>query len=293
MGIIDRSHAMVSGGLEAFLSRADALFAGSESLDAPTGSYLRLGLSSSFYLPKHGGHDFRVLLRAKVRLPKTNNKLQVIVDRGLETFTRSESQTEAERALGQTTRDDDFFIGLRAIVAETFKVNLTADTGLRFSGLSPDPFVRGRAQHIFEAGQWKVPLSETLLWRRLDATSAATELAFLREISPSSIVSVNSNATFRFRPERFDLSQVISYSNRLDDDSLISVEAGAFGHTRPELQVTAYTVALRYRKRLYRDWVLMEIRPQLSFPRERDFDTVPSITFGIEAYFGKTKFPDP
>ena len=292
-GFVDRSHEKFSGNLEAFLRKADALFAGSESYDAPTGSYLQLGGAMTFVRPKDGDNDYRALIRAKIRLPRTNSRLQLIVDRGLDTITRSDSETEAERALRLREVDDNLFVGLRAVISDTLKVNLTADTGLRLRGTSLDPYVRGRAQRVFEAGQWKIPLAETLLWRRFDGASAATELTFVREISASTLLILGSNATFRDRTDYFDLSEVITLSRRLDDRSLVAAEVGAFGRTKPTLEATTYTLALRYRRRIHRDWMILEIRPQISYPRDHRYDPVPSLTLQLEAYFGKGRFPEP
>jgi hypothetical protein len=292
-GLVDRSHEKISGHVEAFLRKADALFAGPDSSDASTGSYVQLGGAMTFVRPKDGDHDFRALIRAKIRLPRTNDKLQLIVDRGLDTLTRSQSETEADRALRRREVDEDLFVGLRAVISETLKVSLTADTGLRLKGTSLDPYVRGRAQRIFEAGQWRIPLSETLLWRRVDGASAATDLAFAREVSASTILILASNATFRDSSDYFDLSEVFTLSRRLNDRSLVALEAGAFARTKPSVEATTYTLALRYRRRVHRDWVVMEIRPQISYPREQHYDPVPSLTVQMEAYFGKGKFPEP
>jgi len=57
--------------------------------------------------------------------------------------------------------------------------------------------------------------------------------------------------------------------------------------------VSAYTLAVRYRQRFWRDWIIGEVRPQLTFPRERDFDVVPSFTLRLEAYFGRGQLPMP
>lgn len=290
---IDRSHERISEGVEAFISRVDGLFAGRESHDAPTGSYVRLGGDLVFRRAKHGGNDTITFIKAKIRLPRTDNRLQLIVDQGIDAITRSESQREAERVQGNQRDEDDVFLGLRGIVTETLKVSLTSDAGLRFHGLSVDPYVRGRAHRVFDLGAWSAPLSETLLWREHQGFTAATELAFLREITSSTVFSVASNATFVDRAHAWEFSEVLALSRRLEGHALLAYEAGAFGSSRPNSRVTAYTLAVRYRQQFLRDWIIGEIRPQLTFPRDRDFDLVPSLTLRLEAYFGKGQLPLP
>lgn len=164
---------------------------------------------------------------------------------------------------------------------------------MRFRGLSPNPYVRGRAQRVFTAGAWNVPLSETLLWREKEGFTAATELAFLRELAPQLVFSASSNATFVDSTNTWDLSEVLALSKRMDSKALLVYEAGVFGATRPSTSVTAYTLAVRYRQRFWRDWIIGEVRPQLTFPRSRDYDVVPSLIFRLEAYFGKGQLPLP
>lgn len=292
-GLLDRSHDTISGGIEAFISRVDGLFAGSESHDAPTGSYIRAGGEVSLHRARHGGTVSRGFISVKIRLPRTSDRLQLVIDQGIESITRSASQKEADRSRGIDNDDEDVFIGLRGIAKETLKISLTSDVGLRFHGLTPDPYVRGRALRVFEAGEWKIPLSETLLWRENQGFTAASELVFLREVAANLVFSAASNATFVDSSNNWVLSEVLALSHRMTNDALLSYEAGAFGDTRPDTVLTAYTLAVRYRQRYWRDWIIGEIRPQFTFPRERDFNAVPSLTFRLEAHFGKGKLPVP
>lgn len=291
--LLDRSHDRISSGVEAVISRVDGLFAGRGSHDAPTGSYLRAGGEVTLHRSRDGGTASRGFISAKIRLPQTSDRLQLVIDQGIESMTRSESQKEADRTRGSNTNDEDVFIGLRGIAKETLKISLTSDLGLRFHGINPNPYVRGRALRVFTAGQWHIPLSETLLWREREGFTAASELAFLRELAPQLVFSATSNGTFVDETNNWQLSEVLALTHRMESDAVLTYEAGAFGSTRPNTVLTAYTLAVRYRQRFWRDWIIGEIRPQLTFPRERDFAMVPSLTLRLEAYFGKGKLPVP
>jgi hypothetical protein len=45
-------------------------------------------------------------------------------------------------------------------------------------------------------------------------------------------------------------------------------------------------MSVRYRQRILRDWLFYEIIPQVSFPRERDFEATPGILLRLEMLFG-------
>lgn len=277
--------------LEAVLRRADSLFSGDQTYDAPTGSYVQVGGGWTARREQDGGGEALLITRAKINLPKSNEKVQVLIDRDIDNVFRSSSDRAAATAAGQTAPDDNAFIGLRGIAEETLKVRLTADVGVRPRGLTPDPYVRGRAERIFTLGEWHAPLSETLLWRRSEDFSATTQLGLLRTLRPDTVLSVYSTATWRDRTNAFDLSEVASITHRIADRALVSVELGVYGQTEPLWRATAYSFAVRIRRRIHSDWLLLEVRPQLIYPESTGFQPVPSLTVTLEMFFGQATFP--
>jgi hypothetical protein len=57
--------------------------------------------------------------------------------------------------------------------------------------------------------------------------------------------------------------------------------------TRPRNQAVEYLAVVRYRQKIWRDWLFYEIAPQARFPRDRDFDFTPGILFRLEMIFGR------
>jgi hypothetical protein len=41
-------------------------------------------------------------------------------------------------------------------------------------------------------------------------------------------------------------------------------------------------LAVRYRQRLWKDWLYAEIAPQVRYHRDRNFDNIPGILFRLE-----------
>jgi hypothetical protein len=283
---LDRPHRGMTSLVESLTTRADALFSGDRGYDAPTGSYVALGSRATLRRPQDEGNDLQAITRVRLNLPRTQERLKLLVERDLENLTKSAGQRETEVAAGVAERDDNPYVALRGVAAERLKVGLTADVGVRLRSTEPDPFARLRAQRIFEWNGWTIPLSETLLWRRSEELSAATELAFLYPLSQDLALSLISNATWRRPIQGFDLGQTATLVWRTSQRSLAGVELVAIGHTVPQSEVTAYSAALRYRRLLYGDWLVLELRPQLTYPRDKDFRAVPSFILQLEAWFG-------
>jgi hypothetical protein len=287
---LDRSQETASDFVEAILQRADALFSGNRSYDAPTGSYLMLGGKFTFRREEDGADAQSPITRAKISLPKTERRLQLLIERDIEGTTTSDSQRDAQVAAGQATADNNPYLGLRALNAERLKLKLSADAGVRMRS-PPDPFARVRAARIFNAGAWQIPVSETLLARYTEPFSATTEIGFLRGITADTAVAFTTNATWRQNLRGFDLSQTANAAWLINQRSLLALELGAYGTTQPVWQDTAYSAALRYRRKVYRDWLLAELRPQIVYSRSENFRPQPSITLQVEVYFGKNYLP--
>lgn len=283
---LEHQHEAVSKLVEALLRRADSLFSGDYSVDAPTGSYVQLIARTTQRRPADASSDYDLLPRAKITLPKTNDRLQVFLEQDLPNAGRSETQRDAQTVAGQQPRDLTQYLGLRGIGIERLRTQLTADVGVRMR-IPPDPFARVRAQRIFALEDWKIPLSETLLYRTSDQGSSTTELGFLRPLGKDFALSLNTTATWREVTRYFELGETAMLTQRIDPRSLIHYELGVYGQTEPNTRTTVYSAALRYRRRLYSDWLLMEVRPELLYPRDRAFHPLPSITFQLEMYFGE------
>jgi hypothetical protein len=84
---------------------------------------------------------------------------------------------------------------------------------------------------------------------------------------------------------------VATFTRRIHDRALLSAEFGVYGSSAPELQVNAWSMALRYRRKLGRDWLLGELRPQLIYPRSNGFQPVPSLTVSVEVLLGQGRLP--
>ena len=59
--------------------------------------------------------------------------------------------------------------------------------------------------------------------------------------------------------------------------------------TKPHHQLQEVKLMIRYRQRVWRDWMYVEMTPQVSFPRERDFKNTPGFMVRVEIIMGKVR----
>jgi hypothetical protein len=56
--------------------------------------------------------------------------------------------------------------------------------------------------------------------------------------------------------------------------------------TAPTHRLEEINFRVKYRQRIFREWLFDELAPQVAFPRDRDFHRTLGILFRIELYFG-------
>jgi hypothetical protein len=72
----------------------------------------------------------------------------------------------------------------------------------------------------------------------------------------------------------------------LNQHQALRYEVGNYFNTRPSYKMTDLQFKVRYRQRFYRDWLILEIAPQISFPYEHNREPNPGIVLRLEADFG-------
>jgi len=93
-------------------------------------------------------------------------------------------------------------------------------------------------------------------------------------------------------------AQAFSLFKRLTRRSSVAYEASAVGFTQPESRVLSYRLGVRYRRNIHRDWLFLEVAPDMSWPIDLSEDreevlkqrrSVYSVLVRLEVHFGNAK----
>ena len=226
---------------------------------------MSLGGAATFRRSGDGEDATRAITRFKLAQPRTEEQVQLLVDQGLSSLTRSDAQRDAEVAIKQAAVDDSPLAALRLLAVDRLNLRIGIGVGARLR-LPFDPFARLRADRSVTLGPWTLLFSETLLTTRLTRFQSTTQFALQRPLSRRVGLTLLSDATWRESSRRFDLGQTATLLWQAQDKTLVGLEAGVIGVTEPDTVVTARTLSRRLRHRLHRDWLLLEARPQVLFP---------------------------
>ncbi len=161
--------------------------------------------------------------------------------------------------------------------------------GLR-SGDPIDLLTRARVYRDFNpVGAWGVRPSQSVFWYHERGLGASSELRVEYPLDLDMLVRSNSTATWFHRDERFYYDQVLSLLHTLSRRRGLLWQLGMQAESEPNHHVTSYYAQMRWRSLVHRDWLILELRPQIIRERINDFRVDRRLYFGFEILFGDIK----
>lgn len=265
----------------------DGLF-GSGVLGADDeGSVLRLGLATEL---KRGGLDWKPEVRLQLELPRTEKRFNFYLESTVEdAFSEEEGDFAGVAASVDPARQeddsDDFIAGLEYVDTWAEYLNFRADAGIVVKWL-PNPFTRMRVRRSFFLGDWQLRLGQELFWNRDRGSGTDTQMLWQRSMDEDHFFRSQTDATYLERTDTVYYTHQFLISRRLGPKEGLLYRLAFYSQSDAGRPFTKVVYDLRWRRPVYSDWVLMELRPGFEFPREEDFEMQPRVFLTIEALFG-------
>lgn len=286
---VDRRHAEVSLEVERLSQRIDGLLGDRRAYEESTGSYLKVGGSAA--LLEKGQIRFDHVLRAKIVLPRTQERLKLLLesdedpDFGAGLAGRDGHAGEDPALREQASTAGSYLAGLELFVAEKLKWNVASAAGVRLRW-PPDPFVRVRGTRTVPLGDWSLRAAQTLFWYDSRGAGEETSLSFERGLGERTLFRSTSEAVWTERRGLFELGQSLSVFQEVTPRDLLTYRVRVGGENEPTLHAERYGASVSYRRRLYDRWLFLRVEPELLFEKGSGFRGEPSIRFSLEAMFG-------
>ena len=229
--------------------------------------------------------DTGVDFKAKIDLPKTQNRLKLIVDNVQED---SEPLTGFSRSeLRQVPgADESGNASLRFALIDLMNFDLDFDAGL---DLKPEPVpkfkLRGRMS--WEGEAWRFRISQYLTYEADDGFGEKSSMDMRRYIGDSSWAEVDLAVVRSETSAGFEFGQALSLYHRITNRRTIGFRTAVYSQTEPWARVEAVLVRLPYRQQIWKEWMYLKVEPGIDFKRERNFNPDPRILFELEFLFGE------
>ena len=290
---IDRAHNGMFNAVWRSAMRMDSWFGG----NADEAAYMQTtgSIAPALLYDEFDGFQPRLRFQVDVPLPHINERLHAFIGR----VNRDEYVTEESPGSGAFARqyggpadDDETLFGIRYRDPKDGG-HWDADAGLRIR--SPlDPFVKGSYQ--FQKGSSERTLlsfRETAFWQNSEKFGVTSRIDVEKILRDVWLMRWTTSGTFSQRSEGVKGYVSFVTMRGLSDRRAIAAELFTKGALDDDVPLGDYGVKLAYRRSISRDWLVLETRVSLTFPKdlpEQERKATWGVGIGLEMFFGTDEF---
>jgi hypothetical protein len=211
-----------------------------------------------------------VRFRAHVRLPQLSERFSAFVGRLDPDEYVTELRDDFATLPRQFAREDDdaVLFGLGYRQPGRGGGHFDASVGARFDWPA-EPYVKGTYRLALPfLDRNLLRLHETIFWQEGDGFGATTRAYLERLLADDFLVRWTGSGRFTQETEGVRWSSSLTLYQNLGNGRAFAYQAGISGETDQEVDVADYGVRAIYRRRLHREWLFLELRSSITWPRE-------------------------
>ena len=292
--LLDKSQVYVEQVVYSTSRWLDGLFG--ESNVECAGNVSRGFVSAGIRWDERDGAKFRARFRARVALPALSTRARLIIGRGdadryIEGTDDKAVQNLPERF--NDFEDQDFLLGLGFSRGGGLRQGFDFGAGIKFS--TPlDPYVRARYFiNPVVSDRWLWRMTPMLFWQDTRGFGVSVTNTVDFALHEKWLVRSWTSVVEDEVSEGVDWVQQFTAYQSLRNRSALSYSIYATGETENDVPIQDAGVELRYRRSVLREWLFIELRTSLSYPREFIEETRESnIGVGIEFEMQFGEWPD-
>ncbi len=282
---LDRTYLKLSQTLCDQIMRFDQFFGDANYEDDYPTSFFRVRNSVIWENEEETALRFRPRVRAKIRLPNMEDRLNLIISDDSED--ENTLSTANEIVPEDSDSENKVSTALRWVAKKSQDFEINFDIGARIDqGLNF--FIRSRYRKT-------VPLDhndlfrfkQEFFWRDQEGFGERTQVDYEKSLNQSFLARWTLAGTFSEESNGIDWTQRFTLFHQINPIKAISYNFGANGETRPYNILSNYGISIRYRKNIYSHWLYAELEPEINWPRAQNREPTPQLTFRIEIQLGR------
>ncbi len=166
--------------------------------------------------------------------------------------------------------------------------HFSSDAGIQVH-IPLEPFARARGTYTLPMEQWRMKASQSVFWFNTIGAGETSQVDFEHFLSEPVLFRASSTATWMHDKQNFDLRQDFTVFHTLDERRAVQYQISISGVTHPHGEVSDIVALISYRQRLHREWIFLELSPQLHFPKDKAYEPSPAISFRLGMLFDESK----
>lgn len=208
--------------------------------------------------------------RAKLELPQMNKRLHAFVGRVDRDDYVSESESDVYGLPEEFNRDssEQTLVGVGYNEPLKKRGSFDVGTGVRLT-FPLDPYIKGSYRFARPIGEKTLlRLRETVFWQNSEEFGATTRVDWDRILGEKNLLRYTASATYSQRSEGVRWFTHVTWFTFISTRRAIAYELASNGSTDHEVPLTDYGASIIYRQRVWREWLLLEFRAGVDWPRD-------------------------
>jgi hypothetical protein len=243
----------------------------------------------------YDGFDPRLRFRARLQLPQWDERISAFAGRVGEDDYVSDTEGDFDalptRQFG-TLEDESVLLGLGYSSPERTGNDFDAGVGVRVD-VPLDPYARARYEVVRSfADRYVFSARETVFWQNTEGFGTTTRVNIDRVISDRFLLRWSNLGKYTEETTGMEWYTQVTLFQSVGQRTGLAWQAQMEGATDNEVQITRNAARLILRRQLTPEWLILELRGGVSWPRRKlteDRDASPEVGIAFEMQFGQKR----
>ena len=243
----------------------------------------------------YDGFDPRLRFRARLQLPQWDERVSAFAGRVGEDDYVSDTEGDFDalptRQFG-TLEDESVLLGLGYSSPERTGNDFDAGVGVRVD-LPLDPYARARYEVVRSfADRYVFSARETVFWQNTEGFGTTTRVNLDRVISDRFLLRWSNLAKYTEETIGVEWYTQVTLFQSVGHRTGLAWQAQMEGASDNEVQITRNAARLILRRQLTPEWLILELRGGVSWPRRKlteDREASPEVGIAFEMQFGQKR----
>ncbi len=262
----------------------DSFFAGEDTLAFGNKSYVRFRAGGAWV--EGEGYVDNTDIKFRLHLPATKRRFHIIIENASDDKESLEEKTRPSLSDVNGIDDSSITAAIEFARSEAKHWKTRALFGVK-ARLPGDMFVKFSAKRRWDLNDtWTMPYRFKAAEYLNDEWQIEQSLAFERPLDSELFFSARSRIEWE-EDAATVAAQTFSLRKRLSDRKGVDYRLGVIGADVAKPRITTYFVSAHYRELLYKDWLYLNLIPEVNYPRDQGFESIFSFTVRFEMFFQK------
>jgi len=249
----------------------------------------RVKVAADYIWERGTTSDFKFPISVQLKLPRLQDKARFVL-LGPQQQQDVEGQTPSTGTAASrlpSAQDSNATTALDYFFWATQRLNIATRVGVRFHEGKPVGYVQPRYRQLEKFDLWALRFTQDFKWwtdlgwestTTFDLERPLSEKFFFRTTLQGAWTEQKRN--YYYYSLAFNVRQILT-PRRVMQYELVN----GFQTDKEALEEIRATI--RFREKIWRDWMFFEIAPYASYRRDHDFDFLPGIVVRFELIFGR------